>query len=1006
MTLSASASFVLAENSDVRKIAAKVYIVLGNYCPKYYSVSTGDNFSTDYLVSGAVDGDRSALNVGPASGAENDVGNGGWRSLNQPDSTPASMSVAFGEAVGGVVKTPRIINRIKVYHMSGHTMSQYAIFGDSSSALSHDLKLATTAGYTSPGGVTIVTTGTVDTITIPDTTVYGLQIVCSDTTVLNDQAWVVELEAYRVVDVTDYVMSIQVDRSRDYKLQNPLAAAAQITFDNSDRFFSFNHTPTAAETTAGFVNAELVPNIGLEISFGYDYGGTTEVVSSFVGNVDRLTVEPATRTATIAARDYTKILLNNSTSSKLKSASDIGALVQYLLNLVNISSFESAIDTAGIVVDYFFTEAENVLSTIHDLVQAAADAVFYFSETGVATFKAFLSAIPQSHLWTTQADFVACSVKNLVDTDSVVNAVIPKWVLMDNFPNSDFVSNPPWFDPLANNFWTATAANGLAPQASSTAGENFLYMYGNNPLLGATPGLIGTWECTLKFPTSGGYPNMAFYFIMGNGQPDGTTGDNHFTDSYYVLADKANSRIRLYKMGAYGPGTTPTQLATSALSYDTAVHTLRVTRTAAGLMTVYWDTVSKLTATDTSITSIGQTFGVRVNSFSSAIVGGQYFNNFRYSYTVDGTNAFDNATAYIESDVLDQSVDVSSEGIIQANYNVLAHSAVDLATSTSSDGVTFPDGYVHVANGGTIASTMRRYIKWRAILYRASEFGYQGIEIPELFDVTINWVKGGGSAKYPASSSATFSYNGALIAIAQEYADNLGGDTAILNDVTVQGHPVLLTGTNADVQWHGTVQVPPVTIDGSNPLTVSNGQVLTYSLNIAGGMDTSRMSGGSPAAAVITFASSATGTWLFTTINPTHPVLQITITHAGTITKLEVQGKSYADSQTVALQRVTDSASIKNYGPRQTSIDNKWISNTGLALSVANAVLTNFKNPIIHIYQCEVSTSFLIQIGDRVTIVDTNLDISADYYVTGYTHIVQAGIQNGMAKTVLKLFKI
>ncbi len=996
MTLSASAAFIAAENADVRKVTAKVYLVLGNYCPKYYSFSTGDDYSADYPVSGAIDGDHTELNVGAYTGAENDIGLGGWRSTNQPDSTPASMSVAFGEAVAGAVKTPRIINRIKVYHMTGHAMSQYAIFGDSTNSLTHDLKLATTAGYTSPGGVTITTTGTVDIIEIADTTVYGLQIICSDTTVLNDQAWVVELEAYRLVDITDYVMAVQVDRSRDYKLQNPIAASVNVLVDNSNRFFSFDHTPSAAETTAGFVNAELVPNIGIEVKFGYDFGGLTETVKNFVGNVDKLTVTPKNRTATLEGRDFTKVLLNNYTSSKLKSALDIGALVQYICNLVGISTFESLMDNAAIVVDYFFTEAESALSTIQNLIQAAGDSVFYFSETGIATFKAFLNSIAQSHLWTSQADFVACTVKTNIDTDSVVDAVIPKWYLIDDFADGDYTSNPQWIDVLTQYNWVANSSNGIRASNSGGAADAFYY-------IDAFPAQVtGTWEMTMKFAATRTYDDMYFYFVVGSISL-GAGFPRFLKTSYAVQSDRVSNLLRLLVTDSSG---NITVLASTTQNPGTSVHTVRVTRTTAGVMNVYWDGTLKLTATDTSVSTGIKFCALAVDKLNGGGSGDNYFNNIRYSFSIDGTTAYTAADTIIESQVIDQSAAITSEGIFQASTTVDVYDTIDFYTDTSSDGTTFPDGYTAVTNGGTIASTMRRYIKWKAVLKKANYYGKNGPYGPIIFDVTVNWVKGGGSVKYPASASATFSYNSSLLNISQEYADNLGGDTTILNDVSVQGHPLLLTGSNSDELWYGTVQIPPVKIDGSNTLGVTNGDILIYTPIISGGMDVSRMTGANPAAAAVSFGSSATGSWKFTTINPTHPVLQITITHTGTITNLQILGKVYADSKTLSLQRVKDSSSIKSYGLRQTQIDNNWISNDGISLTVANAILANFKDPVIHIYQCEVTTSFLLQIGDRVTIVDTNLDISADYYVTGYTHIVQAGISNGVAKTVLKLFKI
>jgi hypothetical protein len=392
--------------------------------------------------------------------------------------------------------------------------------------------------------------------------------------------------------------------------------------------------------------------------------------------------------------------------------------------------------------------------------------------------------------------------------------------------------------------------------------------------------------------------------------------------------------------------------------------------------------------------------------------GTTYIDDIYYSPTIDGTLAVTNAQAVLVSPAIDMTASVTSLGIFQATISTPAGTSLSFYTAVSSDNVTY-DAYVAVSNGGAIASAVKRYIKWKVVMtcpidtvLNGGTNAYANVTTPIVFDVTVNWFLGTGSNKYPTSVSFTFRYSDLLLAISQEYSDNLGGDSSILNDVKVQAKPLILSGTSSDTQWQGTVQTPPVAISGSAPLAVSNGQVLTYALVIPSGMDTSLMSGANPAAAVVTFAASATGSWVFTTIHPTRPVLQITMTHAGNITDLRVIGKAFSNSNTNAIQSSTDAGSIQLYGDRALSISNSYIVNVAIAAVIASKLVANYKNPTSYIPGATVRPTFSAQLNDRVTIVDDNTDLNADYVISGIHHTVASGQSSGTAQTDLLLLKV
>lgn len=484
-----------------------------------------------------------------------------------------------------------------------------------------------------------------------------------------------------------------------------------------------------------------------------------------------------------------------------------------------------------------------------------------------------------------------------------------------------------------------------------------------------------------------------------------------YQDSYYV--EVRTGIVPFFELFKADAGGNVTLLAFTSDDVGVGVsHDIRVTRTEAGLMNVYLDGVLKLTYTDNSITA-STNVAIAAMGGGKAIAGVNYytgtvdFDDILYSLSQSPTGAVSKAQATLVSAAIDQGATINSEGIFQATYVVPTGTSVSFYTATSADNVTY-DAYVAATLDAQIGSTARRYIKWKAVLNCPMDDGLHNTSLltPLVSDVTVTWTIGTGtSTKYP--SSVSFFFTETLnIDLEQVYADTVAGGSAIVNYASVKAQPKILNGSNTDVQWQGTVQTPPVEVSVGNPLSVTNGQTLTYPIVVSSGMDTSRMSGANPAAAVVTFAGGGAGSWVFSSIHPTRPVLVITITGTGTITALQVQGKGFSNDDTLLEKTSYDASSIQQFDERRLQISNENIVNTLIAQAIADRLILNLADPTIYIPQVKVRPTFSIQLGDRVEVTDTNLAVEEDSLVIGVDHTFSANMTGGEVFTTLKLLKI
>lgn len=965
MSLPVTPAFIAATTADVNKPVAKVQLVLGNYASAaaYGSSASSSGDAANYPAAGAIDGDRTEINVGPASGADNDVGQSSWRSTGTPDNgDTVTLDVVFTQA--------RTINRIKLYHLSSHALKTFQFSYWNGSAW---VVFAATSDVVAGGQTSIPTTGALDVVDFPDLSTTKVRLQVTATAVAMDKANVVEIEIYRLVDISDRVKSVRPQRQRDYRLANPLATTLSLECINSDRFFSISHVPTTDEIEDGFVNSELRPSIGVILSMGFDLPGTgPELVSNFVGSVDRIQVKPGSRDAVIEARDGMKGLINRVDFSKLKSNKTIDENIRYVLNRANVSNYEMALDVTSISVDYFFTENQDSLTTIRDLTQAAADAIFFFDESGIATFRFFQASTILDKLWTSNSDWNAG-----VLTGDMQAPADQLDLLGSGAGSGETVAGAGQSDGFLNIPASALGITDLATKIVAPSTGTITQV---------------ALDLRLRFP-GGGSTFQAKLSLCADSA--GSPGAEIFS-SVLTLAQPGVVSFPVVNVSwAVTLGTTYWIKVSEGSNGSNCVFQLVSMNVASGS----WSGAvnSKARYVPTSGACPGKpgstTAWQDVEDSHSGGPIGQVSGNYVFNGSaLSGT---------WQSATLDLGATVNALGGL-TKTEILNAGTSAYFTRTSADGSTW-DPWVAVSGSGQINSTVRRYMQARADLALSND-SFTG---PIILDITVTWTIGGGSPKYkPPPAVFTFAFDSAMLDVAQEVSDNLGGDTAILNDVTVQAKPLVLTGADADTVWQGTIGTPPVAISGTNTLSVVNGDVITIPAVISGGMDISRMSGANPAAAVVTFGGGATGSWVFSSIHPTKPVLVITITHAGTITDLRITGKKFSSVTYLQAKNAQDAASIALNGPRQQNISNPWIVSTTLAQSIADRLVANFKDPVSYIPTCEVRAMFSAQLGDRCTIVDENLDLSADYVIVGLQHRLVSSLTGAEVGTTPVLMKV
>jgi|CXWL01.1.fsa_nt_gi hypothetical protein len=283
-----------------------------------------------------------------------------------------------------------------------------------------------------------------------------------------------------------------------------------------------------------------------------------------------------------------------------------------------------------------------------------------------------------------QAEWELGTVETNVDSVTSPGDLRQGWTCVDNFTDGNM-------DGWSGVTGWSVASNKLAAATPTDVSVNTICARAT-----------GSWQ--VKMDRSSGYADFAF---MG-----GVSGGYYIVEptqkKYFVRID--GTTIYLYKgVGAVDEVSSPTEVLLVSAAYSaSAGDVYKVTRTAAGFMEVFANGVSKLTYTDTTYST-----NVGIAVFAS---GNATFDDFYYNYNVVSTAASDTAT--YESEVFDLLSTPTAWSTLVATAT-LNSGTITYYTATSADGISF-DAYVAVASGAVITSTLRRYLKIKAIITSAT----------------------------------------------------------------------------------------------------------------------------------------------------------------------------------------------------------------------------------------------------------------------------------------------
>ena len=1033
--ISTSAGFKAAQAAAVNKPKIKGSLFFGNYALQQ-TVDSSTPFSADYPAAGAVDGDRTEINIGPYTAADNGIGKSSFKSAGIPDNGDnVYLTVMFAAA--------KYINYLKLYQRAGHGLTEYwveAMYDGNWVAIAH--RVAGGSGYvgspTMPAGYGDEPYG--DTSYGSPWPPYlegewslglaeidlGFDVYCTGirirpihTEVALDPAEIVELEIFRKVDITSRMISCDIAKKRDFRFDNSLSYTAELTCDNSDKFFSSGYVPSDAERMAGFTNEDLRSGIPIKIEAGFEVNGADEFIDQFTGYLNDLGGDTTARQYQFSARDYTQFLINRKDYSRALYNTLLEDCVRYILNRYNVSNYEMTVANTYRRLVVFFSNGETGLDVIRNLAKATTDGDFYISEDGMAVFKNYA----------TKNEFSINSFDKWAayDTATNVSLVTPKGCIRRNFVYDHF--NQDSIDPALWQIAQDEGENGVetvdigTPPASEFA---FHVLANSRKAANVAPETVTKKELNALLPFTTDDPvNVWFDLWVANlANGIGTSQDGIYfelglntgvvqsavtafgaapvmnREGYYLifqqgqagLSFEGDSTMRLIRVDAAGNRTVIGYLQNYGIPTSKTAFLLQKN---GSTWKVYANGVAILTATETGtqITALkyAQIATFAFTSYAAAasaesISADLYFQNLFYGYTTAST------ATYI-SQIIDRGLNFSDAGAVSSELYETANGTADFYARISDDGLTW-GSWIAISPPADLSGIgSKRYVQIKV------EMGgslFTDVELPLISEIAVSWTE--SNAKY--SAVADFDLQGQMLASNLKRTNTLAGDNILYNYFKVSSTMPTLVGNTTDViykffDFSGFISaVKPKYISADTDLEAT----------IQDGMDTAVMAGANPAALVAQYKSGSLST-AFIFPSPTKPKIRLTVVSPAVITALYIQGQKWDRSEKFVYE-YSDAASQKIYDKREFTYSSEYIQSQTHSQQIAQKAIALFKEQKTFYEELPVRPLFSAQINDRVALYDAHEGVDDDFYIVAINHHFSVSDKEADVSTTITPVKI
>lgn len=216
----------------------------------------------------------------------------------------------------------------------------------------------------------------------------ALRLIITKTQTVFDFSRLVAVEVFYEQQIgPDRVIGAQIQGRRDQFWKSDQAGLLDLELSNTDRFFSPLYLPLAAQVAAGYLNAELRPNLWLRVEQAFQ---TDEWVPLGEFYVDSLSIAPRGRTAHLQARDFNKFLMKSTLAETARLRNRVEDLLEVTANRANFSSSRMVLAETETAVPVWFPQGIKARDEMDKVAEAAPLSLFRFDEFGMLRTETFL----------------------------------------------------------------------------------------------------------------------------------------------------------------------------------------------------------------------------------------------------------------------------------------------------------------------------------------------------------------------------------------------------------------------------------------------------------------------------------------------------------------------------------------------------------------------------------------------------------------------------------------